>query len=157
MTSLINGGIEPAFALILSKLVSVSYFLSENIKFHPKIYREFQVLEECNFSEHTRYVNFYIILFIVCGLVMLFTMFLQVFRKILRWFFFTILISFVFKSFFFSLSGEGLTFRLRCRAYRTMLKQNVSWFDRVENSTGILCARLATEASAVHEVKNLKC
>ncbi|CAF3992288.1 unnamed protein product, partial [Rotaria sordida] len=111
ITSLINGGIEPSFALILSKLVSV--------------------LEECNLSEHFRQVNFYIILFIVCGIIMLFTMFLQ--------------------SFFFSLSGEGLTFRLRLRAYRTMLKQNVSWFDRTENSTGILCARLSTEASAVHE------
>ncbi|CAF4606452.1 unnamed protein product, partial [Rotaria sp. Silwood2] len=111
ITSLINGGIEPTFALILSKLVSV--------------------LEECNLYEHIRQVNFYIILFIVCGIVMLFTMFLQ--------------------SFFFSVSGEGLTYRLRLRAYRTVLKQNVSWFDRTENSTGILCARLSTEASAVHE------
>ncbi|CAF3625331.1 unnamed protein product [Rotaria sp. Silwood1] len=111
ITSLINGGIEPAFALILSKLVSV--------------------LDECNLSEHIRNVNFYIILFIVCGIVMLVTMFLQ--------------------SFFFSMSSEGLTFRLRFRACQTMLKNNVSWFDRAENSTGILCARLSTEASAVHE------
>ncbi|CAF4806773.1 unnamed protein product [Rotaria sp. Silwood1] len=111
ITSLINGGIEPDFALILSKLVSV--------------------LDECNLSEHIRNVNFYIILFIVCGIVILVTMFLQ--------------------SFFFSMSSEGLTFRLRFRAYQTMLKNNVSWFDRAENSTGILCARLSTEASAVHE------
>jgi hypothetical protein len=35
-----------------------------------------------------------------------------------------------------------------------MLQQNISWFDRPENSAGTLCARLSTEASAVHEVNN---
>ncbi|CAF1930906.1 unnamed protein product [Rotaria magnacalcarata] len=64
---------------------------------------------------------------------------------------FAFILSKLVSSLFFSLSSEGLTLRLRLRAYRTMLKQNVSWFDRTENSTGVLCARLATEASSVHE------
>jgi ABC-type multidrug transport system fused ATPase/permease subunit len=58
LSSIINGGMEPAFAFILSKLVSV--------------------LEECNLSQHTRDVNFYIILFVASGLLMLITMFFQV-------------------------------------------------------------------------------
>ncbi|CAF4459380.1 unnamed protein product [Rotaria socialis] len=64
---------------------------------------------------------------------------------------FALILSQLVSSFFFSLSSEGLTLRLRLRAYRTMLKQNVSWFDRTKNSTGVLCVRLATEASSVHE------
>jgi ABC-type multidrug transport system fused ATPase/permease subunit len=58
LSSIINGGMEPAFAFILSKLVSV--------------------LEECNLSRHTRDVNFYIILFVASGVLMLITMFFQV-------------------------------------------------------------------------------
>ncbi|CAF4888949.1 unnamed protein product, partial [Rotaria magnacalcarata] len=44
---------------------------------------------------------------------------------------------------------EALTKRLRSKAFQAILRQDMTFFDREENSTGALCTRLATEASAV--------
>jgi ATP-binding cassette subfamily B (MDR/TAP) protein 1 len=52
----------------------------------------------------------------------------------------------------FAVSGESLTLRLRARIFRTLLQQDVAYFDQPENNTGALCTRLATEASAVQGV-----
>ncbi|CAF1941660.1 unnamed protein product [Rotaria magnacalcarata] len=49
----------------------------------------------------------------------------------------------------FARSGEALTKRLRSKAFQAILRQDMTFFDREENSTGALCTRLATEASAV--------
>ncbi|CAF4972614.1 unnamed protein product, partial [Rotaria sp. Silwood1] len=53
------------------------------------------------------------------------------------------------KNFLFSISGEALTQRLRAKIFRSLLRQEVAYFDKSENSTGALCTRLSTEASAV--------
>jgi len=53
----------------------------------------------------------------------------------------------------FSISGESLTQRLRARIFRTLLQQEVAYFDKPENNTGALCTRLATEASQVQGVR----
>jgi ABC-type multidrug transport system fused ATPase/permease subunit len=42
-----------------------------------------------------------------------------------------------------------LTKRLRSKAFRATLRQEVAYFDDPKNNTGALCTRLATEASAV--------
>lgn len=47
------------------------------------------------------------------------------------------------------LSAERLTYRLRSLVFRGILRQDIGWFDRSENTTGALSARLATDASAV--------
>jgi ATP-binding cassette subfamily B (MDR/TAP) protein 1 len=49
----------------------------------------------------------------------------------------------------FALSGEAVTKRLRSKAFRAVLRQEIAYFDQAEHSTGALCTRLATEASAV--------
>ncbi|CAF4300319.1 unnamed protein product, partial [Rotaria magnacalcarata] len=49
----------------------------------------------------------------------------------------------------FARPGEALTKRLRSKAFQAILRQDMTFFDREENITGALCARLATEASAV--------
>ena len=41
----------------------------------------------------------------------------------------------------FSISGEKLTSRLRTEAFAAMLRQEMGWYDKTENSTGALCAR----------------
>ena len=41
----------------------------------------------------------------------------------------------------FSISGENLTNRLRKDAFGAMLRQEMGWYDKVENNTGALCAR----------------
>ncbi|CAF3233074.1 unnamed protein product, partial [Rotaria sp. Silwood2] len=47
----------------------------------------------------------------------------------------------------FAQSGEALTKRLRSKAFRAILRQEIAYFDQEKHSTGVLCTRLATEAS----------
>ena len=53
------------------------------------------------------------------------------------------------QTFFFSLAGERLTFRLRILSFQAILRKQIGWFDLQENSVGSLCARLSNDASAV--------
>ncbi|CAM4783949.1 unnamed protein product [Rotaria magnacalcarata] len=56
----------------------------------------------------------------------------------------------------FARSGEALTKRLRSKAFQAILRQDMTFFDREENSTGALCTRLATEASAVQGASGVR-
>jgi ATP-binding cassette subfamily B (MDR/TAP) protein 1 len=47
----------------------------------------------------------------------------------------------------FAYCSERLIHRARDRAFRTMLRQDISFFDEEENSTGVLTAFLSTEAT----------
>ncbi|XP_068942330.1 ATP-dependent translocase ABCB1 [Petaurus breviceps papuanus] len=58
-------------------------------------------------------------------------------------------ITFFLQGFTFGKAGEILTKRLRYKAFKAMLRQDVSWFDDPKNSTGALTTRLATDASQV--------
>lgn len=50
------------------------------------------------------------------------------------------------------LSGERLTRKLRGLAFRALLRQEIGFFDKKENSVGRLTTRLATEATAVQGI-----
>ncbi|CAH0719110.1 unnamed protein product, partial [Brenthis ino] len=54
-----------------------------------------------------------------------------------------------FQIFIFNLTGVRLTARLRVAAFRTMLQQEMGWFDNPLNGVGALCSRLAADAAAV--------
>lgn len=56
----------------------------------------------------------------------------------------------------FACSGESLTKRLRSRAFRALLRQEIAYFDNPKNNTGALCTRLATEASAVQGASGVR-
>ncbi|XP_043821901.1 ATP-dependent translocase ABCB1 isoform X2 [Dromiciops gliroides] len=58
-------------------------------------------------------------------------------------------VTFFLQGFTFGKAGEILTKRLRYKAFQSMLRQDVSWFDDPKNSTGALTTRLATDASQV--------
>ena len=45
-----------------------------------------------------------------------------------------------------------MTQRIRSKAFAYLLRQEVAYFDRPENSSGAICARLSSEASAVQEM-----
>ena len=45
--------------------------------------------------------------------------------------------------------GERLTTRLRDMTFRSIMRQDIAYFDREENSTGAITARLATEVTLV--------
>ncbi len=54
----------------------------------------------------------------------------------------------------FGIAGERLTMRLRKMAFAAILRQEIAWFDKSENSTGSLCARLSSDATNVQGVGN---
>ena len=49
----------------------------------------------------------------------------------------------------FSIAGELLTDRLRKMSFKTMLKQDLAWYDDPKNSVGALCARLSGDTSSI--------
>ncbi|CAF4949888.1 unnamed protein product, partial [Rotaria sp. Silwood1] len=52
----------------------------------------------------------------------------------------------------FAISGSRLTQRIRSKAFACLLRQEVAYFDRPENSSGAICTRLSSDASAVQEM-----
>ncbi|XP_018573284.1 multidrug resistance protein 1-like isoform X2 [Anoplophora glabripennis] len=54
-----------------------------------------------------------------------------------------------FQMFSFCVAGEKLTLRMRKKAFESMLRQEMGWYDRKENGVGALCAQLAGDASSV--------
>uniref|UniRef100_V9K7H3 Multidrug resistance protein 1-like protein n=1 Tax=Callorhinchus milii TaxID=7868 RepID=V9K7H3_CALMI len=107
--AVINGIIQPAFALIFSEIIKVFA----------------QTDKDAVRTDST----FFSLLFLLLGGVAFITFFLQ--------------------GFAFGRSGEILTMRLRDKAFKAMIGQDIHWFDDPKNSTGALTTRLATEASQV--------
>ncbi|CAF1641856.1 unnamed protein product, partial [Rotaria sp. Silwood1] len=52
----------------------------------------------------------------------------------------------------FATAGSKLTQRIRSKAFACLLRQEVAYFDRPKNSSGAICARLSSDASAVQEM-----
>ncbi|XP_010631197.1 ATP-dependent translocase ABCB1-like isoform X2 [Fukomys damarensis] len=108
--AIVNGGLEPAFAVIFSKIIGL-FTRNED----PETKRQKSYL----FS----------LLFLLLGILSFITYFLQ--------------------GFTFGKAGEILTKRLRYLVFRSILRQDVSWFDDHKNSTGALTTRLANDAAQV--------
>ncbi|XP_023564472.1 multidrug resistance protein 1-like, partial [Octodon degus] len=108
--AIINGGLEPTFAVVFSKIIGL--FTRND---DPETKRQ---------SSHL-----FSLLFLVLGIISFITLFLQ--------------------GFTFGKAGEILTKRLRYLVFRSILRQDVSWFDDHKNSTGALTTRLATDAAQV--------
>lgn len=53
------------------------------------------------------------------------------------------------QSWMFGISGENLTKRLRSLGFKAILRQEMAYFDDQKNSSGALCSRLSSDASAV--------
>lgn len=56
-------------------------------------------------------------------------------------------ISFVIQNVAFAFCSERLVHRVRDRAFRAMLRQDIAWFDKEENSAGALTSFLSTETT----------
>uniref|UniRef100_A0A7N8Y4L8 ATP-binding cassette, sub-family B (MDR/TAP), member 4 n=1 Tax=Mastacembelus armatus TaxID=205130 RepID=A0A7N8Y4L8_9TELE len=56
------------------------------------------------------------------------------------------------KGYCFGKSGEILTLKLRLKAFKSMMRQDLGWFDNPKNSVGALTTRLATDAAQVQGV-----
>ncbi|XP_023591826.1 ATP-dependent translocase ABCB1 [Trichechus manatus latirostris] len=108
--AIINGGLQPAFAVIFSRIIGV---FTRNDDDETKRQNS----------------NLFSLLFLVLGIISFITFFLQ--------------------GFTFGKAGEILTKRLRYMVFRSMLRQDVSWFDDPKNTTGALTTRLASDAAQV--------
>ena len=65
------------------------------------------------------------------------------------------LISFVLvfmQQFLLGIAGEKLTCRLRSLCFKSILQQDIQFFDKKENSSGILASKLASDATQVHNL-----
>ncbi|CAF1030751.1 unnamed protein product [Adineta steineri] len=60
------------------------------------------------------------------------------------------------QGYMFAESGESLTKRLRSKTFRAILSQEISYFEQPKHSTGILCTRLSSEASAVQDASGTR-
>ena len=90
---------------------------------------------------------YYSCLFLILGFYSFMVMFLQV--KYNNLICYIELKCIVLQGWMFGISGENLTSRMRKDAFEAMLKQEMGWFDLVENNTGSLCARLSGDAAKV--------
>ncbi|XP_058153055.1 ATP-dependent translocase ABCB1 isoform X2 [Dasypus novemcinctus] len=108
--AIINGGLQPAFSIIFSRIIGV-----------------FTRGEDHETQRQNS--NLFSLLFLVLGIISFITFFLQ--------------------GYTFGKAGEILTKRLRYLVFRSMLRQDVSWFDDPKNTTGALTTRLANDASQV--------
>ncbi|XP_044065308.1 ATP-binding cassette, sub-family B (MDR/TAP), member 4 isoform X2 [Siniperca chuatsi] len=107
--AIINGAMQPLFAVIFSKIIT-------------------------GFAEPDQEVvrqksAFFSLMFAAIGGLSFVTMFLQ--------------------GFCFGKSGEILTLKLRLGAFKSMMRQDLGWFDDPKNSVGALTTRLATDAAQV--------
>ncbi|XP_048195905.1 ATP-dependent translocase ABCB1-like isoform X2 [Perognathus longimembris pacificus] len=110
LCAIINGGLQPTFAVIFSRIIGV--FTRND---DPETKRQNS--------------NLFSLLFLVIGIISFITMFLQ--------------------GYTFGKAGEILTRRLRYMVFRSMLRQDVSWFDNPKNTTGALTTRLTNDAAQV--------
>ncbi|KZS13112.1 ATP-binding cassette sub-family B member 5 [Daphnia magna] len=60
------------------------------------------------------------------------------------------------QTFTFSLAGSRLLLQLRILSYQSILNQEISWFDRPENSVGALCTRLMSDPFNIQSVVGLR-
>ncbi|KAG7475856.1 multidrug resistance protein 1-like [Solea senegalensis] len=107
--AVINGAMQPLFAVFFSKIITV-----------------FAEPDQAIVKERS---TFFSLMFAMIGAVSFVTMFLQ--------------------GFCFGKSGEILTLKLRLRAFKSMMRQDLGWFDNPKNSVGALTTRLATDAAQV--------
>ncbi|XP_049439803.1 ATP-binding cassette, sub-family B (MDR/TAP), member 4 [Epinephelus fuscoguttatus] len=107
--AIINGVMQPLFAVIFSKIITV--FANPD----TEVVR--------------RKTGFFSLMFVAIGAISFVAMFLQ--------------------GFCFGKSGEILTLKLRLRAFMSMMRQDLGWFDDPKNSVGALTTRLATDAAQV--------
>ncbi|XP_028631884.1 multidrug resistance protein 1B isoform X2 [Grammomys surdaster] len=110
LCAVINGCLQPVFAIVFSRIVGV-------------------FSRDDDHETKQRNCNLFSLFFLIMGMISFVTYF--------------------FQGFTFGKAGEILTKRVRYMVFKSMLRQDISWFDDHKNSTGSLTTRLASDASHV--------
>ena len=87
------------------------------------------ILDELDADVVRRQKNFYALMFVLIGIGTGIGAFLQ--------------------HYMFTVAGEKLTSRLRALTFKSIIQQEIAFFDRRENSVGSLCSRLSSDASNI--------
>ncbi|KAI8055019.1 multidrug resistance protein 1 [Syncephalis plumigaleata] len=85
-----------------------------------------------DFAQMRKDANFWALMFVVLGIATFFAVFCRIGM--------------------FIISGEHLVHRIRKLTFAAMLRQEMGFFDDRLNSTGVLCAKLSTEAEMVNGI-----
>ncbi|CAF2162604.1 unnamed protein product [Rotaria magnacalcarata] len=56
----------------------------------------------------------------------------------------------------FSVAGSKLTERIRTKAFASLLRQEVAYFDQSENSSGAICHRLSSDALSIQQITSTR-
>ncbi|CAF4047793.1 unnamed protein product [Rotaria sordida] len=56
----------------------------------------------------------------------------------------------------FAISGSKLTKRIRLKAFSHLLRQEMAFFDRLENSSGAICNRLSSDALNIQQMAGVR-
>ncbi|CAI5469745.1 unnamed protein product [Closterium sp. Yama58-4] len=56
------------------------------------------------------------------------------------------------QTFLFSVAGQRLIWRIRRMCFHSVLRQEMAWFDREDNSSGAIGSRLSSDATHVHSI-----
>ena len=52
-------------------------------------------------------------------------------------------VSYMLKSYIFSVLGENVTLQIRKLLYKSILEKNIGWFDEQENQSSVLTSAMA--------------
>ena len=64
-------------------------------------------------------------------------------------------VTYLLQIFVLSYYGGKLTYNLRSRVFKNILRQEIGWFDDKKNSTGALVAQLSNDAGQVEGVRKM--
>ncbi|CAF4336061.1 unnamed protein product [Rotaria socialis] len=91
-----------------------------------------EAFKYCSNSQLRRHVLLISFIFLVMGVVLMFIRFCQYTA--------------------FAIAGSKLTQRIRSKTFTCLLRQEVAYFDRPENSSGAISTRLSSDAAAIQEM-----
>lgn len=59
-------------------------------------------------------------------------------------------VSYMMKSYLFSVLGENVTLQVRRLLYKSILEKNIGWFDEQENQSSVLTSAMAQESAIIN-------
>ncbi|CAF5107781.1 unnamed protein product, partial [Rotaria sp. Silwood1] len=127
---------KPEWLLIICGCIAAFFVGTLNPSFGIIRTKFIMIFQECDENVQNRQVFLYTLLFVGLAIV-----------------------GFIFQllySFMFAYSGEILIKRLRSETFRAILRQEIAFFDQEKHTTGTLCTRLATEATAVQDASGVR-
>lgn len=150
-SSVVQGCVFPAFSLFFSQIIDVMRisFLLLKVTFVNQLLKVFSKPAGDPLLKSEG--HFWALMFLVLGGVEAITMIVQVSSVTAQ---FCLIHEFVIlQCFFFGMSAERLTMRLRSKVFHNVMRMDATYFDMSRHSPGKITTRLATDAPNVKSVR----